>query len=233
MKLKSKKQEYELFDKYSQDWWNEDGEFKVLHKIRPIRMKYILDQIKTKKIENLSVLDIGCGGGLICEPLSRLGANVTGVDFVEKNIKIALEHSRSNNLDIKYICKDIEKFESKKKYDLIILFEVLEHLEDWKNFVIKIKNNLKNNGIIIISTINRNILSKYTAIFLAEKILRWIPSGTHDFNKFIKPEEIQNLAIKENFIFLSNKGLVYNPFERSWKISNNTHVNYFCTLKKV
>ena len=229
MNIKSKKDEYEQFSKLSEEWWDEDGKFKILHEIRPIRMEYIKNQFKYKNFNNLQILDIGCGGGLVTESLSRLGAKVTGIDFIENNIRVAKKHSKNNNLKIIYKCVDAEKLEFKNKFDVIILFEILEHLEDWPNFISKIKLNLKKNGKILLSTINRNIISKYTAIYLAENILNWIPRNTHDYNKFIKPDELKNVLIKKGFKIENIKGLKYNLFSGKWKLSDDTSINYFLT----
>ncbi len=231
MNLKSKKEEYELFSKLSNEWWDENGKFKILHQIKPIRMKYILSQFKENNVKNLDIIDLGCGGGLICEPLSRLGANVSGVDFVEQNIEAAKIHSKNKGLKINYLCKDIERINLSQKYDAIIIFEVLEHLDNWNKFLLKLKKNLKQNGKIIISTINRNIISKYSVVFAAENILKWIPKGTHDYNKFIKPEEILNFVKNNKMRMINTKGLVYNPIELSWNLSSIKKINYFCTIK--
>ena len=221
--------EHELFSKLSQEWWDENGKFKVLHQIRPLRIEYILKQIDSKKMTDLDVLDLGCGGGLISESLSRLNANVTGVDFVKNNIEVAKRHALKKKLKINYIQDDIEKLRLAKKFDLIIIFEVLEHLNDWQSFLIKIKKNLKRNGIIIISTINRNILSKYLAIYFAENILKWVPKGTHSYEKFIKPSEIYSNMINNNFRLKNLSGLKFNLLQGSWKLSRNPNINYFCT----
>ena len=140
---KRNKQEYELFSKLSDEWWDENGKFRVLHQIRPIRIQYILDQFNNQNIKNLDILDLGCGGGLVSESLSRLGANVTGLDFVEKNIEIAKIHSSKKNLKINYICDNIEQLKLNKKFDLIIMFEVLEHLNNWESLIGKIKKKFK------------------------------------------------------------------------------------------
>ena len=232
MKFKSKNREYELFETLSKDWWNEDGKFKVLHKIRPLRMKYILSNINEKKIKKMNILDIGCGGGLICEPLSKLGAKVTGIDFIKNNISIAKLHSKKNGLNINYYCKDIENHNLHGMYDLIIIFEVLEHLNDWESFLKKIKKNLNKNGKIIISTINRNLLSKFTALFLAEEILNWVPKGTHHYNKLIKPQELNKILTELNFVKENFTGMIFNPLSFEWQFSELTSINYFCTYKK-
>ena len=228
MNIKSKKEEFALFNQLSDEWWNENGKFKILHQIKSHRMSYILDQINNRNIRNLKILDVGCGGGIICEPLARLGAKVTGIDFAPNNIIAAKIHSKKNKLKINYINKDIEKSKLNEKFDIILMFEVLEHLDNWKKTIKNIKKNLNNNGLIIISTINRNLLSKLFAINIAENILNWIPKGTHDYNKLIKPEELKKILLKEKFNFNNIKGLVFNPLNREWKLSKNYMINYFC-----
>ena len=232
MKTKLFNKEHDLFKSLSEEWWNENGKFRILHKIRPIRVKYILDQISEKNLKNLDILDLGCGGGLVSESLSRLGANVTGIDFVKNNIEVAKQHSNKKKLKINYKYANIETLKIKKKYDLIIMYEILEHLDNWEYFLLNISKNLKSKGILVISTINRNILSKFATIYLAENVLRWIPRGTHTYEKYIKPQEITNCLESKNFILKSLKGLVYNPIDMDWKLSNNTTINYFCTYYK-
>ena len=233
MNSHEKNKEYNFFNKLSEEWWDENGKFGILHKIRPLRIEYILQQINNKKVKKLKILDIGCGGGLVSESLSKLGAVVTGIDFVENNIKVAKQHSAELGLKIDYKVADIEKIKLKKNFDVIVAFEVLEHLNDWEKFLNKIKNNLNKNGILIISTINRNILSKYIAIFLAENILNWIPKGTHNYNKFIKPNEIIDSFANTDLLFNDLTGLIYDPVEFRWRLSKNTMINYFCVFKKI
>ena len=196
-------------------------------------MTYILEQINNRKIKNLKILDVGCGGGIICEPLARLGANVTGIDFAPNNIKAAKIHAKKNNLKINYFYKDIERSQLNEKFDIIVMFEVLEHLDDWKKTIKNIRKNLNKNGKIIISTINRNLLSKLFAIDIAENILNWIPKGTHDYNKLIKPEELKVTLLKENLHFNNIQGLVFDPLNREWKLSKNYMINYFCTANLI
>ena len=229
MNIKTKNEEFAFFNQLSDEWWNENGKFKILHQIKSHRLSYILDQINNRNIRNLKILDVGCGGGIICEPLARLGAKVTGIDFAPNNIIAAKIHSKKNKLKINYINKDIEKSNLDEKFDIILMFEVLEHLDNWKKTIKNIKKNLNKNGLIIISTINRNLLSKLFAINIAENILHWIPKGTHDYNKLIKPEELKKILLKEKFNFNDIKGLVFNPLNREWKLSKNYMINYFCT----
>ena len=232
MSTKNINSEYEHFNKLSEEWWNENGKFNVLHRIRPVRIDYILSQLNTKNLKTLDILDVGCGGGLVSESLSRLGGRVTGVDFVENNIKVAQAHARNKGLHINYMHGDVEKIKFENKFDLIIIFEVLEHLNDWRSFIFKIEKILKKNGRIIISTINRNIISKFTAIYLAENILNWIPKNTHKYHNFIKPNEIEKEMKIYNLFLEDTKGLIFNPIDFTWKLSKNIKVNYFCTYLK-
>ena len=233
MNIKSKNEEFTLFNQLSDEWWNENGKFKILHQIKSHRMTYILDQIGNRDIKNLKILDVGCGGGIICEPLARLGAKVTGIDFAPNNISAAKIHSKKNKLKINYIHKDVEKSKLDGKFDLILMFEVLEHLDNWKKTIKNIKKNLNKNGLIIISTINRNLLSKLFAINLAENILNWIPKGTHDWNKFIKPNELNKLFFKSGLKVKDTKGFVFNPISWGWQLSKSDFtVNYtVCAIK--
>ena len=167
MKLKSKKSEFNHFSKLANEWWIKNGKFKILHDIQPIRIKYIQDTLNRKNLNKIKVLDVGCGAGLVSEGIAKLGADVTGIDFIEENIKNARKHANQEKLKINYMVKNFEKENLKNKYDVIVIFEVLEHLEDWKLFLKKIKLNLKPNGILIISTINRNLISKFLTIDIA------------------------------------------------------------------
>ena len=188
--------------------------------------------IDQKKIKDLEILDLGCGGGLTCEPLARLKAKVTGVDFVQQNIEVAKNHAIISELKINYIHDDIDSIKIKKKYDIILLLEILEHLDNWRSLIPKIKNILKPNGLLIISSINKTSLSKIFAIFLAENILKWVPKNTHDYDKFITPNELSNILYENNFNILDTTGMNFNPFSRQWKLNNNIYpINYFCTAR--
>ena len=225
----SKNQEFNHFTNIAKEWWIPEGKFKILHEILPIRIEYILDNFN-KDIKNLDILDLGCGGGLTCEPLAKLGGNITGLDFVKENVEIAKKHSIKSKLKIKYIHADIDIIKIKQKFDLILVLEVLEHLQNWENFIKKLKKNLKPNGVLIISTINKTQFAKYLGIFVAENILNWIPKNTHDYNKFIKTEELANVLKKENFTIKNFTGLVYNPINDKWTLrKKNKMINYFCS----
>ncbi|MBT5214387.1 MAG: bifunctional 2-polyprenyl-6-hydroxyphenol methylase/3-demethylubiquinol 3-O-methyltransferase UbiG [Pelagibacteraceae bacterium] len=229
MEIKSKKSEFNHFSKLATEWWNKNGIFKTLHDIQPIRIKYIQDTLNKKKLNKLKILDLGCGGGLVSEGIAKLGADVTGIDFIEENIRVAKKHAKQSKLEINYIVKDFEKERLTSKYDVIIIFEVLEHLENWKSFLEKIQKNLKPKGVLIASTINRNLISKFLTIDLAENLLKWIPLNTHNYYKFIKPEELKDNLTANNFKKIEFSGLSYNIFKQKWKMNNNKKVNYFCS----
>ena len=242
-KINNNKKDYLNFKSNADQWWLENGKFEILHKINPIRIKYIINQIlsnikfKNRKknivLNKIKIIDVGCGGGLVCEPLSRLGADVVGVDFIKKNIKIAKKHAADEGLNINYLVKDINNINLKKKFDVLLLLEVIEHLDNWQKIIKKIDKLIKPNGLIIISSINRNFLSKIFALFIAEKILGWIPIGTHNYNNLIKPKELINVLKINNYKIKNISGMNYNPLTRNWNLSNtNTNINYFCSAQK-
>ena len=235
------KEEIQKFSKLADEWWDVNGKFKPLHMFNPIRIEYILEEItKHFKIDrerklflkNLEILDIGCGGGLISEPMARLGGNVTGIDAGEKNIKIAYLHSKKNNLKINYLNKSPEQLKEKEKFDIILNLEVVEHVENLDLYLQSCYDLLKKNGLMFTATINRTLTSYIKAIIGAEYILRWLPIGTHDWNKFIKPEELQNNLTDKKFRTNDIKGLEFNPIFNKWKQSENLSVNYIiCSFK--
>ena len=184
-----------------------------------------------KNLNNTTVLDIGCGGGLVSEGLSKIGATVTGIDFIKENIKVAKMHAKKNNLEIDYFVKDFEKEKITSKYDVIIILEVLEHLNNWEEFIKKIKLSLNKNGTLIISTINRNLVSKFLTLDIGENLLKLIPLNTHTFYKFIKPEELEQVLSSNSFENIKFKGLTYNALKLKWELSENTKINYFCSCK--
>ena len=235
------KEEIQKFSKLADEWWDVNGKFKPLHMFNPIRIEYILDEItkhfklnrKTKlPLKNLEILDIGCGGGLISEPMARLGGNVTGIDAAEKNIKIASLHSKESNLKIRYLENSPEQLKEKEKFDIILNLEIVEHVENLDLYLQSCYDLLKRNGLMFTATINRTLISYIKAIIGAEYVLRWLPIGTHDWNKFVKPEELQKKLTDKKFTTNDIKGLEFNPIFNKWKQSDNLSVNYIICSSK-
>ena len=191
-----------------------------------------LKTLERLPLKGLKILDIGCGGGLISEPMSRLGASVTGIDASLKNIKIAQSHSIKNNLKINYLNTSPEKMNETVKYDVILNLEVVEHVENVDLYFKSCAKLLKRNGIMFTATLNRSFTSFIKAIIGAEYILRWLPIGTHDWNKFFKPKELEDKITKLNFKILETKGLQFNLFTQEWKKSKDLSVNYIITSVK-
>ena len=236
------KEEIQKFSKLADEWWDVNGKFKPLHMFNPIRIEYILEEItkhfklknKGEKLllKNLEILDIGCGGGLISEPMARLGGNVTGIDAGEKNIKIASLHSKKSNLKINYLNKSPEQLKEREKFDVILNLEVVEHVDNLDLYLQSCSNLLKKNGLMFTATINRTLTSYIKAIIGAEYVLRWLPIGTHDWNKFVKPEELLKKLTDKKFRTNNVKGLEFNPIFNKWKKTDNLSVNYIvCSLK--
>ena len=235
------KEEIQKFSNLANEWWDVNGKFKPLHMFNPVRIEYILEEIskhfaknKNSKdvLKNLEILDIGCGGGLISEPMARLGANVTGIDASEKNINVAKIHSKKSHLKINYQNKSPEQLKEKEKFDIILNLEVVEHIEDLDLYIESCHSLLKKNGLMFTATINRTLMSYIKAIIGAEYVLRWLPIGTHDWNKFIKPEELEKKLYEKKFTTNNVKGLNFNPILSKWKKSNNLDVNYIVTSIK-
>ena len=219
------------------EWWDTDGKFKPLHMLNPTRLDYIVDQIAAefardittdKPFKGLKILDIGCGGGLLSEPMARLGADVVGADAAERNIPVAQIHAQQSGLEIDYRHTSAEKItESGDTFDVILNMEVIEHVADPLGFLTACRQLLKPNGLMICSTINRNPKSYLMAIIGAEHIMRWLPKGTHDWSKFITPDELFDLIKNSGLNPVDRKGFVFNPLKWDWSISNNDlSVNY-------
>ena len=235
------KEEIQKFSRLAEEWWDVNGKFKPLHMFNPIRIEYITEKIKihfklkkdkSNYLEGLNVLDIGCGGGLISEPIARLGANVTGIDASEKNINIAKLHSKKNGLKINYFNASPENLKHIEKFDIILNLEIVEHVDNVNLYIASCYKLLKKNGLMFTATLNRSFISYIKAIIGAEYILRWLPIGTHDWNKFIKPEELEKLLSDEKFSTIDIKGLKFNPFSKKWKKTNDLSVNYIISSLK-
>ncbi len=236
------KEEIQKFSKIADEWWNPNGKFKPLHKFNPARIDYILDiasshfdfdRRKSLPLNNLKILDIGCGGGLISEPMYRLGGKITGIDASEKNIKVAKIHAQKNNLKIDYQNKSPEQVKEQSIFDIILNLEVVEHVNNLDLYLKSCTRLLKKNGIMFTATINRTMTSYIKAIVGAEYILRWLPIGTHDWNKFLKPEELEKKLIDLDFKIQDIRGLSYNIVTNKWYRSNDLSVNYIIVGKKI
>ena len=234
------KKEIEKFSKIAEEWWNPEGNFKPLHKFNPIRISYIKENIiKTFKLDyneiplkDIKILDIGCGGGLLSEPMCRLGAKVTGIDASDKNIKVAKLHSKKNNLQIDYFCSSPEKFNAKDKFDVILNMEIVEHVEDVNFFLKSCSKLLRKNGIMSVATLNKTLKSYIFAIVGAEYILRWLPIGTHEWEKFMKPEELISILEKNDLKLDKLDGMNFNLINNKWSVSNDKSVNYIAKFIK-
>ena len=234
------KEEIEKFSKMASQWWDPNGKFKPLHKFNPIRIGYIKNNIikhfkmksSTRPLKKINILDIGCGGGLLSEPMCKLGANVVGIDASKKNIEIAKFHAKKNNLKINYICSSPEKIKIKKKFDVVLNMEIVEHVDDINFFIKKSSELLKKNGLMFIATLNKTLKSYAFAIVGAEYILRWLPIGTHDWEKFVKPKDLIKISEENNLKIKNLDGLKYDILKDKWELSNDDSVNYIARFKK-
>ena len=234
------KQEVNKFSKIADEWWDTEGKFKPLHRFNPIRIEYIKSNLqlhfkidnKLKPLNSLEILDIGCGGGLLSEPIARLGAKVVGIDASEKNIKIAKSHLKKSKLNIDYINSSPEDFKTKKKFDVILNMEIVEHVDDLDLFIKKSSSFLKKNGVMFVATINRTLKSYIFAIVGAEYILKWLPIGTHEWEKFVTPDSLIKIALKNSLILKKIDGVSFNPLKNKWGMSKDNSVNYICLFRK-
>ena len=234
------KKEIEKFSNIAEEWWNPNGKFKPLHNFNPIRIKYIKDNIildfniksLSKPLKNIKILDIGCGGGLLSEPMCRLGAKVMGIDASKKNIEIANFHAKKSKLKIDYQVASPETLKTAVKFDVILNMEIVEHVEDIDFFIKESSKLLKKNGTMFIATLNKTLKSYVFAIIGAEYVLKWLPVGTHDWEKFVKPNELIRISKKNNLIFKKLDGMKFNILNNSWKLSNDTSINYIVKLIK-
>ena len=234
------KAEIDKFTKISEEWWDPKGKFKPLHKFNPIRIKYIKDSLikkygiknKIKPLNKLKVLDIGCGGGLLTEPISRLGADVTGIDASEKNIKVAKMHLKKSKLKINYFAGSPEDFNFKNKFDVVLNMEIVEHVDNIELFIKQSSLFLKKRGVMFIATINKTLKSYMFAIVGAEYILRWLPIGTHDWEKFVEPNKLIKIVEKYSLNLNKINGVIFNPIKNEWEVGDNKSVNYITEFYK-
>ena len=232
--------EIEKFSKMADEWWDPNGKFKPLHRFNPIRIKYIKENIinnfkieaKENPLRNIKILDIGCGGGLLSEPMTKLGATVTGIDASSKNIEIAKLHAKKNKLKINYINCSPEKLPEQEKFDVILNMEIVEHVEDISLFLKSCSQFLKKEGLMFIATINKTLKSYMFAIIGAEYILRWLPIGTHEWEKFVKPDELKKELLNNGLVLEKLDGVKFNPIKNEWFLSKDTSVNYITKFVK-
>lgn len=224
-------EEVEKFSKLADKWWDEQGPFRPLHELNPCRIEYIKRTIIDffdKDISGLNMLDVGSGGGLITEPFARMGANISGIDASIENINAARLHAKNVGLDIEYIHGEATSdILQGRKFDVVLALEIIEHVSDIELFVHNLTDLIHKDGLIIISTMNRTLKSYGMAIIGAEYIMQWLPRGTHDWNKFLKPSEIAELFRKNNCNVHRVDGMSYSLLKNKWYISNDTRVNYF------
>jgi 2-polyprenyl-6-hydroxyphenyl methylase/3-demethylubiquinone-9 3-methyltransferase len=230
------------FARRAGDWWDERGPFRQLHRINPVRLTYIRDQLcqrfgrdakQAGSLAGLRVLDIGCGGGLVCEPLARLGAGVTGIDPAAENIAAAKAHASAGGLGIDYQVTTVEELAARgQSYDAVLLLEVVEHVPDVPAFIKTVAQPVKPGGVMILSTLNRTLKAYALAIVGAEYILRWLPVGTHQWQRFVTPEELASALSGAGLSLTGTEGLIYDPFADEWRLGSDTDVNYFATATR-
>ncbi len=230
------------FSAMADEWWDPTGKFKPLHKFNPVRLSYIkqkvcenfdLDPNQSEPFRNLTILDIGCGGGLLCEPMARLGAKITGVDASSTNIEIARIHARQTSLDIDYRVSTSESLnEHGETFDCILNMEVVEHVADVDLFINSCANMVKPGGLMFVATINRTFKANALAIFMAENILKWLPKGTHQFEKLVRPEELEVPLNNSGMQIIDRTGVFYNPITDKWDYSKDMDVNYMILARR-
>jgi 2-polyprenyl-6-hydroxyphenyl methylase / 3-demethylubiquinone-9 3-methyltransferase len=230
-------EELEHFKNLSSTWWDETGPFRVLHAITPLRMAFIKENVSIafrrsdenpKPFKGLRILDVGCGGGLLCEPLTRLGADVTGIDPVEENLIVGKDHARKMGLVISYLPYAIEDLPKELPlFDVVIASEIIEHVDNPDGFLKECAARLKPTGGMIVTTFNKTLKSYLLGILAAEYVLGWAPKGTHSWNKFMSPEELSYKLKGLGFSDQELTGLCFSPLSCEWQLSSSTDVNYF------
>ena len=235
--------EVDRFSAMAAEWWDPSGKFRPLHKFNPVRLQYIKEQIcehfdrdvsDREALKGLRILDIGCGGGLLSEPMARMGANVTGADASEVNIEVAKIHAKQSGLKINYRAVTSEELQANgEKFDVILNMEVVEHVADVDLFMTSCAKMVKPGGLMFIATINRTPKARALAIFMAENVLKWLPKGTHQYEKLVQPQEIDAPLNAEGLEIIDKTGVFYNVFQDRWNKSSDMDVNYMLLAKRV
>ncbi|HEY5819276.1 MAG TPA: bifunctional 2-polyprenyl-6-hydroxyphenol methylase/3-demethylubiquinol 3-O-methyltransferase UbiG [Mesorhizobium sp.] len=234
--------EVERFSAMAAEWWNPNGKFRPLHKFNPVRLAYIRDQVaarfgrdpqSARPFDGLRFLDIGCGGGLLCEPMARLGATVVGVDPAERNIDVARLHAAQSGLKIDYRAATAEELaDAGEEFDVVLNMEVVEHVADVELFIARTAEMVKPGGLMFVATINRTLKAHALAIIGAEYILRWLPRGTHQFEKLVRPAELEAALAKAGLTIADRTGVSYNPLADRWSRSRDMDVNYMVLAER-
>lgn len=234
--------EVDRFAAMAAEWWNPNGKFRPLHKFNPVRLAYIRDQVSARfgrdpnaarPFEGLRFLDIGCGGGLLCEPMTRLGASVVGVDPAERNIEVAKLHAKQSGLEIDYRATTAEALaDAGERFDVVLNMEVVEHVADVDLFIARTAEMVKPGGLMFVATINRTLKALGLAIFGAEYVLRWLPRGTHQYEKLVRPEELETPLVKAGLTIADRTGVTFNPLTDRWSQSRDMDVNYMLLAER-
>ncbi|ACZ49298.1 3-demethylubiquinone-9 3-methyltransferase [Anaplasma centrale str. Israel] len=225
--------EVRKFSDLASEWWD-GSSFSVLHKVNPVRVKYVLSQLDSG-LSKCSLLDIGCGGGIFAESMASLGFSVTGVDPSQESIEVATAHARAAGLDIQYHCAHLDQFSANRQevYDIVTLMEVVEHVTDLESCLNDACRLLKRGGMLFLSTLNRTLKSMALAVIAAEYILRWVPRGTHSWNKFVKPSEVCAILRAQGVVVQDISGMKYRVLRDDWCVtSGDVDVNYFLAARK-
>lgn len=234
--------EIDHFSALAQEWWDPAGKFKPLHKFNPVRLSYIRAKVSEHfgrnpkapgALKGLRILDIGCGGGLLCEPMARMGATVVGADASETNIEVARIHAAQSGIDVDYRATTAEALaDAGETFDIVLNMEVVEHVRDPHFFMARTASMVKPGGLMFVATINRTRKAQALAIFMAENVLRWLPKGTHQYEKLVRPEEIEAPLAQEGLSVIDRTGVFYNPFTDSWNVSSDMDVNYMLLAQR-
>ncbi|MCD7110685.1 bifunctional 2-polyprenyl-6-hydroxyphenol methylase/3-demethylubiquinol 3-O-methyltransferase UbiG [Rhizobium sp. DKSPLA3] len=234
--------EVDRFSALAAEWWNPHGKFKPLHKFNPVRLGYIRnraaetfgrDPKAPRPLEGLRLLDIGCGGGLLSEPMARMGADVVGADASEKNIRIAQTHAAGSGVSVDYRAVTAEALaEAGETFDIVLNMEVVEHVSDVEFFLSTCASMVRPGGMMVVATINRTMKAAALAIFAAENVLRWLPRGTHQYEKLVRPEEIEKPLSASGLTITERTGVFFSPFTNQWNLSRDMDVNYMMIAKR-
>jgi 2-polyprenyl-6-hydroxyphenyl methylase / 3-demethylubiquinone-9 3-methyltransferase len=227
-------QELAHFEELGEDWWDLSGPMRALHAMNPVRVAYVRDAMtRHGGLEDARIVEIGCGGGILCEPLARMGALMTGIDPAKGNIEIARAHGENQGLSIDYRAATAEELVAQgATFDAVLAMEVIEHVPDQAGFVETAAALVRPGGLLIMSTLNRTLKSFALAIIGAEYVLKWLPKGTHKWERFVTPRELSRMMRASGLRVIDRSGVVFNPLTSKWRLSSDADVNYFMVAEK-